>query len=168
VRGWLAVLLLVAVLALGAGSAAASDSFAYDLSHELMSPFCPGRTLASCPSPNAAEVVQWMHLQEAAGATEEEVRAMLLERFGERILGAPKAEGWGIMAWALPISAFIGGAGLAFLVVRRISRRGAEAAASGADAAPSAVESLRPPPKRADEEDDEFARMIDRELEARQ
>ena len=65
-------LLLGLAIALAAGAGSARD-WGYDLGDELMSPFCPGRTLSSCPSPQAAELVQWIVTQEAAGTTREEV-----------------------------------------------------------------------------------------------
>ena len=79
-----AAAMLLAALDVGA----AEESWGYALGHDLMSPFCPGRTLANCPSPNAAELVQWIVLQEAAGVTREQVVEILIERFGEEILGA--------------------------------------------------------------------------------
>ena len=39
----------------------------YDVANELMSPFCPGRTLADCPSPDAASLRMWIAVQAAAG-----------------------------------------------------------------------------------------------------
>ncbi len=59
--------------------------WAYELSGELMSPFCPGRTLAECPSPQADELRLWIITQEAAGATRAEVERTLYQRFGDSI-----------------------------------------------------------------------------------
>ncbi len=109
--------------ALAAG-AEQEESWGYDLSHDLMSPFCPGRTLATCPSPQAAELVQWIVMQEAAGASQEQVVEMLIERFGEEILGAPPAEGITLWAYVFPVLGFLVGGGLAFVVLRRIVASG--------------------------------------------
>lgn len=109
--------------------AAEPESWGYDLSHDLMSPFCPGRTLATCPSPQASELVQWIVMQEAAGASREQVVEMLIERYGEEILGAPPAEGITLWAYVFPVLGFVVGGGLAFLVLRRIVSSGP--AASG-------------------------------------
>ena len=79
-----------------------------------MSPFCPGRTLASCPSPQAAELVQWIVMQEAAGATREEVIEILVERYGEEILGAPPAEGITLWAYVFPVLGFVLFGGVSF------------------------------------------------------
>jgi len=107
------------------------ESWGYDLSHDLMSPFCPGRTLATCPSPQAAELVQWIVMQEAAGASQEQVVDMLIERYGEEILGAPPAEGITLWAYVFPVAGFLVGGGLAFIVLRRIVASGPVASASG-------------------------------------
>lgn len=104
--------------------AAEPESWGYDLSHDLMSPFCPGRTLATCPSPQASELVQWIVMQEAAGASREQVVEMLIERYGEEILGAPPAEGITLWAYVVPVLGFLVGGGLAFLVLRRIVASG--------------------------------------------
>ena len=70
---------------------------------------------------------------------------------------APKPEGWGLAAYVIPVLAAIVGVGLVWLVLRRLSS-GADDAASHAPASPAATS-----PSTAD--DDEIARLVDRELE---
>ncbi len=111
---------------------AAGRSWAYDLAGDLMSPFCPGRTVASCPSPQATELIQWIAMQEAAGATREEVIAMLVAKHGEEILGAPPAKGITLWAYVFPVLGFVAFGGIAVVVLRRI------VAPSAANRAPSA------------------------------
>ena len=53
----------LACVLLAAGVAHA-DGWASDLANDLMSPFCPGRTLADCPSPQAKSLVVWLGIQE--------------------------------------------------------------------------------------------------------
>lgn len=114
---------------------ASGSSWAYDLAGELMSPFCPGRTLASCPSPQAGELIQWIATQEAAGVSRDEVIAILVERHGEEILGAPPAKGITLWAYVFPVLGFVAFGGIAVLVLRRLvagnGAGGANAAASG-------------------------------------
>jgi cytochrome c-type biogenesis protein CcmH/NrfF len=142
-------------------------TWAYDLATELMSPFCPGRTLASCPSPQAAELIQWIATQEAAGVGREEVVAMLTQRYGEEILGAPPARGITLWAYVFPVLGFLAFGAIAVVVLRRIvapSAGVAKAPASGtaqsktAEPLPSAV---------ADPAADELARIVDAELAER-
>ena len=172
-----AAALLWIALASTAGRAAdappqpAGTSWAYDLAGELMSPFCPGRTVASCPSPQATELIQWMAMQEAAGATREEVIAILVEKHGEEILGAPPASGITLWAYVFPVLGFVAFGGIAGLVLRRIVAPGARglAPAFAPEVAPvpaaSGGESERPAGRSA--ASDELARIVDAELAER-
>ena len=157
---------LVAFILALAGCAEDGRPYTQDLSSELMSPFCPGRTLASCPSPQAGELIQWIQVQEAAGATKEEVVAMLIERFGEEIQGAPPAEGITLWAYVFPVAGFLGGGGLVALVLRRIvGRRDDDENGDGEPPAPSAT--ATPTSAATPGDDDELARLVDEELSDR-
>ena len=134
-----------------------APSWGYALSHELMSPFCPGRTLAACTSPQAAELRQWILLQEAAGTNREEVIGILEERYGDVIRSTPEVEGWGLAAWLLPVGALAIGAALVFFVLRRMVDPSAAAGAKSMEA--SAPIDLV--------DDDDLARRVDQELAAR-
>lgn len=143
--------MLALCFALGAGSAGAEpEGWAYILANELMSPFCPGRTLAECPSPQAEELRLWIIVQEAAGRSQGEVEEELYARFGDIIRAAPEAKGIGISAYALPVAVFVGGGFVVAFVLRRITAK--PAAAAGGPAGASA------PPLDA-----EFERLIDEE-----
>lgn len=174
-----------AALSFGAGSAvaqesAAAPSWAYDLAGELMSPFCPGRTLASCPSPQAGELIQWIALQEAAGASRDEVIAMLVERHGEEILGSPPAKGITLWAYIFPVLGFVGFGLVAVVVLRRLvgsggassassaSSGGARPGGASASAAPSVGSSATPGVSvGAGASRDDLARRVDAELAER-
>ncbi len=141
-----------------AGSAAAEDAvvepegWAYKMAAELLSPFCPGRTLAECPSPNAESLRLWIIMQEAAGRSQADVEEELYARYGDDIRSAPRAEGIGLTAYALPIVAFVGGGGFLAWFLRR--HTGGD---PGDDDAP--------PPAVADV-DPELLRRVDEELGA--
>ena len=53
------------------------EGWAYALWHEMMSPFCPGRSLADCPSTAAESLRMWILMQEAGGRERSEVEAEL-------------------------------------------------------------------------------------------
>ena len=91
------------------------------MAHDLMSPFCPGRTLAECPSPQATDLRFWILTQAAAGATEAEVNEMLTQRFGDVLLASPRAEGWGLSAYVIPIAFFVLGGPVVVLILRRLT-----------------------------------------------
>lgn len=151
-------LLALAALAALAGPAAAQDAgappaaepegWAYELAGELMSPFCPGRTLADCPSDAAKSLVMWMVVQEAAGRTREDVREELLARYGEVMRPQPKAEGIGLTAYLIPAAVFAGGGVLVGYFLHRQTRRARAEAPAPADV----------------ERDPELERRLDEEL----
>jgi len=132
--------------------------WAYSLAHDLMSPFCPGRTLAACPSPQADQLRQWILFQAAAGLTQGQIEESLFERFGDVLLSAPKAEGgWGISAYAIPIGGFLFGLAFAGWMIARLAR-----------AAPEPVPTTLPDPSVAaagvEISDAELNRLVDEEF----
>ena len=155
---------LVCALALAPASAqsgspasatrAAPAGWAYDLAGDMMSPFCPGRTLADCPSPQADSLRMWILVQESAGRSRQDVEAELLERYGDVILAAPRAEGFGIAAYAIPLLAFVAGGGLIVWLLRRFTARSA-----AADAEAQIAVAAREP-----ELDAELERIVEEEL----
>ena len=110
-----------------------APAWAYDLPNDLMSPFCPGRSLADCPSPDAASLRMWIVVQASAGRTRADVEEELYARYGEVIRSAPKAEGFGTAAYLIPFAVFAGGGALLAWFLRRATRRAA------AQPAPSAA-----------------------------
>ena len=143
-----AALLAMCWLVAASATAAEPEGWAYDLSNELMSPFCPGRTLSECPSPQADSLRMWLLVQESAGRGRDDVEAELLERYGDVILAAPRMEGVGIAAYAIPAVVFALGGAVVALFLRRQTRR-AERTPAEASGAPL---------------DPEFARIVDEEL----
>jgi cytochrome c-type biogenesis protein CcmH/NrfF len=119
------------LLALLAGGAEAADPGAnvgrraHALSGDLMSPYCPGRTLADCPSPEAAVVREEIRARLGRGESESEVRALLESRFGEGVRGLPREA----IGWAGPVVILVTGAALLALALRALSRRGVHGAA---------------------------------------
>jgi cytochrome c-type biogenesis protein CcmH len=91
-----------------------------------MSPFCPGRSLADCPSQDAASLRMWILVQAAAGRTRADVEDELYARYGEVIRARPKVEGFGTAAYLIPVAVFAGGGALVLWFLRRATRRAAE------------------------------------------
>jgi cytochrome c-type biogenesis protein CcmH len=127
------------------------EGWAYTLANELMSPYCPGRTLSDCPSPQASDLRLWIVAQEAAGASREEVEATLYERFGDEIRSTPKPEGWGLTAYVVPLAAFLAGGVVVVLFLRHV--RGAETGSGLPEPAPGSA-----PP------DADLERIVEREI----
>jgi cytochrome c-type biogenesis protein CcmH/NrfF len=117
--GALLLLLLVFAGAAAAENPSPEEAWAYELSHNLMSPYCPGRTLSECPSPQADELRLWILEQARAGATREEVESELFRSFGDQLRQAPRAEGIGLVAYAVPGVFLLAGGALLVAFLRR-------------------------------------------------
>jgi len=144
-----AFLALALVAPTAASGVEEPEGWAYAYFNEVMSPFCPGRTLSACPSPDADSLRMWVLVQEAAGRSEEDVHSELVARYGDVILSAPRARGFGVAAYAIPAAIFLAGGLLVTVFLRRQTR----ATADPADVGPAA-EPLDP----------EIERIIDEEL----
>lgn len=126
-----AALLGLVYLATGGRAFPAMDTpgdRASQVAGELMSPFCPGRTLAACPSGAAAEVREEIADRLEKGESRDSIERDLLARFGDEIRGAPEASGIGLLAWIAPA-----GIGLVLLIgVLWMARRMRSAGGDGA------------------------------------
>lgn len=112
-----------------------------ELSGDLMSPYCPGRTIASCPSKSARRLEDEILALAEQGKSREEIEGTLVERFGEDIIGyrpPPFLVGGVILLGVLALAG-----------VFAIGRRWARQARSAAQAdAPRGSAAAAPPPTR--------------------
>lgn len=101
-RQWI----VAAALALTANVAHAQDALdphaarvANQVSYEIMSPFCPGKTLAMCPSPAAAEVRMQLQQMAESGMSEAQIRDAVIEEHGEefRTVEPPWTDNLGLL-----------------------------------------------------------------------
>ncbi|HJR66594.1 MAG TPA: cytochrome c-type biogenesis protein [Gemmatimonadaceae bacterium] len=90
-----------------------------ELASELRCPVCQGESIQDSPAALAQEMKAIVREQLAAGRTPDEVKAYFVEKYGEWILLRPKAQGWNVMVYLLPLVALLGGA----VVVARATRR---------------------------------------------
>lgn len=58
-----------------------AEVLATELSHDLMSPYCPGRTIATCPSPQARKLEGHILEQAQQGKSRDEIETALAQRF---------------------------------------------------------------------------------------
>lgn len=80
----------------------AIQSEAHTISGEVMSPFCPGRSLNDCPSSLATDLRNQISEMLASGKSKDQVLEELYGKFGEQIRAMPKTEGFGLVAWLSP------------------------------------------------------------------
>ena len=112
-----AVLALLAILAiLWLAPVAATDADRADaLAAELRCPDCQGLSVADSQTASAREIRRQVDELVASGATDDDVRAHFVDRYGEWILLAPTSP----VAWLLPFAALaLGVAVLAAWLVR--------------------------------------------------
>lgn len=98
------------------------DDQARHIYMELMSPFCPGLSLAACQSSKAAELREEIRERLAAGETREEIIDSIVEKYGERVLATPPNKGFGRFAWLAPIGVGMFGLILVLILLRYFAR----------------------------------------------
>jgi cytochrome c-type biogenesis protein CcmH/NrfF len=160
--------LLVALVLLAAGLARADERWSERLERELMSPYCPGRSLVECPSPQATELRLWIQAQERAGVPRESVEARLFQQFGDQLRHGPRAEGFGLWAYLVPAGALLAGLGLVLVFLRRQSRPAPASPATAPPRDPTSAQHARDPGSAATARDPASAATArDLELERR-
>lgn len=87
------------------------DDTALEIFSNVMSPFCQGRLLRDCPSPQAGELKDKMRAELASGKSKEQVLNEFFTNFGEAYRASPKNTGFGRAAWITPFI-FVGVGGL--------------------------------------------------------
>ncbi len=146
-------LVLALLLSVAATQAAADEPIdphaarlANEVAHNILSPFCPGKTLAMCPSPAAGEVRMKIQDMAAAGMDEQQIKDAVIEEHGEefRIVEPPWIDNLGLLG------VLGAGLGLALLAVVIISRRRATTPDSTSSDAP---------PKEPDADDPYLAEL---------
>lgn len=145
----LAVALLV-VLLLAAPATAAGKPTLAELEHEVMCPTCH-TLLELSQAPIADRMRAFIRRRIAAGDSDAQIKQRLVAQFGEGVLAAPPAQGFGLVAWLLPVGGSLAVGAVVLVMLRRWKR---ERDAEPAVAAGAAGAQLDP----------ELARRLDREL----
>ena len=121
-KTWLpaVVMGIAAIVAVGVALAQAPQRTDADradaVARELRCPDCQGLSVADSPTTSAAEIRRQIDAMIASGASEQEVRAHFVGRYGEWILLAPSSP----LLWITPFAvALLAAAGLALWLRRR-------------------------------------------------
>lgn len=129
------------------------DNEVLRISKNLYCPVCTGVPLDVCET---QACVQWRALireKLIAGESEEQIRAYFISQYGERVLGAPPAEGFNLSAYILPALVLLIGAIVIFITARSWLKHPA-----APNSAPVSEPQISP----------EYAERIARELKARE
>ncbi len=100
------------------------------IAKELYCPVCPNTPLDVC---NTQACAQWRAVIKeklGKGESEQQIRAYFVAQYGERVLGAPPAEGFNLLAYILPSVALIAGGAVAWVTVRQWRVRRVEQSAT--------------------------------------
>lgn len=133
----LRLLILVGCVVAGVATGAAADPRvereAQAIFHRIMSPYCPGLLLASCPSSLAEDLRNDIRAELEAGKAAVAIEDDLHRRFGDATRAAPAFKGMGMVAWVVPLLLFIVSSVALLAWLRRC--RGLESGSSSSPAA---------------------------------
>ncbi|MCC7181563.1 MAG: cytochrome c-type biogenesis protein CcmH [Acidobacteria bacterium] len=99
----------------------AAQAEAQVLFREVMSPFCPGLTLADCPSPNAFELRKDIQARLERGESREAIVDALVAQYGTELLSDPSDTPIGRVVWGVPFLLAALAAGVLAFLVRRMT-----------------------------------------------
>lgn len=85
----------------------------------LYCPVCPGVPLDTCETQACQQWRALIRQKLGEGQTQEQIEAYFVDQYGERVLGAPRPEGFNLAVYALPVVAIAGGGALLYLAARR-------------------------------------------------
>jgi cytochrome c-type biogenesis protein CcmH len=92
-----------------------------ELEGEVMCPVCE-TTLDQSSSPAARQIKRVITTRIAAGDTKTQIKDRLVAEYGDAILAAPPREGFGLVAWWLPVAGILVAAAVVGLGARRWAR----------------------------------------------
>jgi cytochrome c-type biogenesis protein CcmH/NrfF len=93
-----------------------------EVSAQLRCVVCQGLSIQDSPSTLAQEMRGVVREQLAAGRSPEQVKAYFVDRYGEWVLLRPKASGFNLLVYLLPVVMIVGGAAFIFLKARSWTR----------------------------------------------
>ncbi len=89
------------------------------LTHELRCMKCQNNSIADSPAGLASDLRREIKEMLLAGKSDDEIRAFMVQRYGNVILFTPPLKGSSIWVWVLPGLAAVAGLVIAIRVVRR-------------------------------------------------
>jgi cytochrome c-type biogenesis protein CcmH len=145
---------LVVALAVAAPAAASEQHPTLpELERELICPTCH-ESLAASSSPIADRMRTFIRSRIAAGDTKSEIKAKLVDQFGESVLAAPPKSGFNLLAWVLPLAGIV----LAAAIVGALAYRWSRGRKTPVPADPSANGRYHMDPELERRLDEELAR----------
>lgn len=119
------------------------------ITSQLICPCSCGEILSGCTCETGIALKGYVGKELEKGKDRKAIEASLIAKYGEVILGAPKAKGFNLLVWVAPFVATLAGFGIATMILMRWVRRKSGAAparaggAGGLDPADPTIEDLR-------------------------
>jgi cytochrome c-type biogenesis protein CcmH len=98
------------------------DARTQALAAGLRCPVCQNLSVADSPSQLAGEMRSEIADRLRAGASDDDIRAYFVQRYGEWVLLEPPRRGFDLIPWLVPIVGVLVGIGVWFTLVRRRPR----------------------------------------------
>jgi cytochrome c-type biogenesis protein CcmH/NrfF len=117
----LSLVVVAALVFVAAAHASEQRPTLSELEGEVMCPVC-GTTLDQSNAPAALQIKRVIANRIEAGDTKSEIKDRLVAEYGEAILAAPKREGFGLLAWWLPLAGILVAASIVGVGAWRWSR----------------------------------------------
>lgn len=114
-------IVLVALLFVPVARASERHPSLTELEGEVMCPVCE-TTLDQSSSPAAQQIKRVIATRIAAGDTKTQIKDRLVAEYGDAILAAPPREGFGLVAWWLPVAGILAAAVVVGIGARRWAR----------------------------------------------
>ncbi len=89
------------------------------IASELRCPVCQGTSINDSPSELAQQMKEIIRERLEAGQTPAQVKQYFVDKYGEWVLLQPKARGFNLVIYVLPVLALIGGALIVVAAVRK-------------------------------------------------
>ena len=92
----------------------------------LMCPVCPAETIGQAQVEISRQMRRLVREKLSQGASRQEILDFFEERYGTGILAAPPKSGLNLVAWVVPVLGMLSALVASLLVIRSMTRRGAE------------------------------------------
>src|SRR5262245_56660635 len=119
----LIVVVALSVLVVRSRPSNSDEARARRLEKELACPVCTGESVADSNASESQAIRSDIRDRIRAGQSDAEIRAAYVRVYGQRMLLNPGSDGFGLLAWGIPIVAVIVAAGGLVLALRRWTRQ---------------------------------------------
>jgi cytochrome c-type biogenesis protein CcmH len=120
----LGVLVIVVVVIAAMPDTDRSDADrARDLAAELRCPDCEGLSVAASSTTSGRTIRADIRERVRRGESDEDIRQVYVDRYGESILLNPQGGGLGVIVWAVPVVVLVLGGAALVLAMRRWRRQ---------------------------------------------